>query len=63
MIHYCGRTDVGRRRTRNEDTILVADNPVSGVDNHPAGLNRNVVLTGVLSSSSIRYHGTSKYRE
>ena len=25
MIQFCGRTDVGRRRHRNEDSILVGD--------------------------------------
>ena len=40
MIQYCGRTDVGRRRIRNEDNILVAHGVLvvcDGIGGHQAG--------------------------
>jgi protein phosphatase len=40
MIHSCGRTDVGKRRARNEDNILVADGVLvvcDGMGGHLAG--------------------------
>ena len=40
MSQYCGRSDVGRRRARNEDNILVADGVLvvcDGVGGHLAG--------------------------
>jgi len=40
MIQCCGRTDVGRRRSRNEDSILVGDGILvvcDGMGDHQAG--------------------------
>lgn len=40
MIQFCGRTDVGRRRQRNEDSILVTDGILAvcdGMGGHQAG--------------------------